>query len=370
MPFQPGDAAGRLDARCIIVALDEPGELTSAPLAEGALIDALHPPAFLPLLARVTTDTIMLDQLAAGVLTAESPVHRWTFDAAEREGLHVSFAADGEAIAGVATEDGLVQTARVGGFDVFNLPAGPAFSLCVYATNVMDDDHVPYTFSINRDLTRFDFGAPVTGSFDVDTRGAAILFEAATGRRVFVERRCCDPLGTLFAYMMLGPDGAVVSRVDSANEELGLGNALFELPTSGLHRVLVAPFEGRFADYELVVHWVPDNPPVECALGTVCSATIDDPGETVAYTFEAGAGTAITLAGLSSAGLDRVQVSLRGPADTVIAEHAVLYFDGSSFATRMFPLPLEGVYQLAFRVPLETDPLTGSFTFRVDELEE
>ncbi len=383
--LQPGSTAGLLDEDCIIVAQNRERELTSIPASEPELLGALQPPAQIALAGTPSILAAQLDQFQSGILTADSPVHVWELDTAEREGALVSFEAEGDVMVGLAVQDGVVQIGRSGGFAVANLSAVQAspsgrvsFAVYVYATDIASGEKRSYALTVVPDPTLFDFGEPVAGSFDIETRAAAVLFEAGVGQGVFVEKRCCgshepgEVDGDAYFFTLLGPGGAAVPRLSFLDGPAGSGNELFELQESGLHRLILTPLEGRFTDYQIVIHLVPQSEALPYEPGTEATVFIDQVGETVRYAFVSTGEQTVTIEGLtpgettpSADGLGLVVFSVYGPEGEIIVEKELLYSDGSSFATRTLALPSAGTYELVFSTMLDADPLTGSFTFRI-----
>lgn len=361
---------GVLNDACFIVAVNPTRGLVSIPVTEPRFYDALGSPAVIGLAGRLRVAPYGLGTLNAGVLTTESPVHAWTFDAPQRQGLDVAFSSEGSAYAGFATPGGSVQVGRPGGFAVANLTGEGSYALYSYGTELDRDGVVPYAFSVDLEAARFDYSQPVAGTFDVDSRAAAVLFEGQAGDRFFVERRCCDPFGELFRQHVFGPHGAVLSPLDTGGANGAVVDGTYELASSGLHRLILAPFAGLFAEYEVVIDRIPVNEITPYTLATVATVTLDDEGESVRFSFAALAGDDILLEGVSSDGMDPVLVTVIDPGGDVVVENARLFFDGSSFSTRTFDLPSAGIYEIIFRADLDTLPRVGSFSFRLGELAE
>ncbi|MBI4716923.1 MAG: hypothetical protein HY763_03895 [Planctomycetes bacterium] len=360
-----GDETGQADEGCLLLAVSDAEELASPPIAETQWFEALHPPVLLALTGRIAGRGLATGELAAGTLTRESPVHRWSLPGADRQGIEVAFHADGAALAGLAV-DGTVQLARDGGFRVANLPGGSGTSIYICATQVTPETNIVYELGTTLTAERFDFGAAVSGSFDVHTRAAAVLFEAAARDRVIVERRCCDDGAGSFALAVLGPGGAAPAAGLGAGDAPGLRSGAFEVAAGGLYRVVLSPLPGEFADYEIAVRRSAAAPPVPYQPGTEATAAFDEPGASAAFAFAAAAGQVLTLHGVSAVDLDRVAFVITGPDGVAVAPEGLLYFDGSSFAERILTAPLDGAYELVFRVPLEAETTTGSAIIRVD----
>jgi hypothetical protein len=365
-PFDLGDPNGRPNEDCLIVAMNPARQWTSVPIAETRFVDSLRGSGWLALTTRVEDRAFPAGEFESGTLTADSPVHVWTFHAPQRQALRAAFAADAPALAGVATAGGANTIARRGGFDIVNLSNEESFAFYVFAADIDADEEVPYAFSITANPTLFDFGSPVEGAFDVATRAAAILFDAQAGQRVAVEKSCCDPGGTMFSYALLGPDGSPAARADFENQAPGTGNEAFDLSQTGLYRLVVTPFEGEFPEYTMIVHLAPSTQVSPYPLGTEALAVLDDIGEAVTYSFIAGAGQTAAIEGLATDGPTPVLVSITGPDGAKVVEGEALYFDGSSFAMRTHVLPLDGTYRISFAAGLNADSSAlGSFTFRV-----
>ncbi|MFH1109145.1 MAG: hypothetical protein V1790_08135 [Planctomycetota bacterium] len=363
--FDLGESNGRLHEECLIVAMNPSLQLTSIPVAETKLVEALRSSGWLALTAGIETRALPPGQFESGTLTADAPVHLWTLHAPQRQGLRAAFAADGPALAGLSTPDGAVAVARRGGFDVVNLTNEESFAFEVYAADIDADEKVPYAFSMTPNPTLLDFGSPIEGAFDVATQAAVILFDGRQGQRVAVERPCCDPGGTMFSYALLAPDGSTAPRADFQAQAPGTGDEAFDLQQTGIYRLLVTPFEGEFPAYTMVVHLAPTTQVSPYPLGTEATAVIDQIGEAITYTFVAGAGQTATIEGLSTGGPTPVLVTITGPDGAKVVESEPLYFDGSSFATRAHVLPADGTYTISFSAGLSADSSLGSFTFRV-----
>ncbi len=359
-----GESSGRLHDECAVVATDEDRGLSSVPFRETQLFSAIRPPYQLALAGRLADRTLPEGEPQSGTLSEDSPVHRWAVTVEARHGWHAAFESDGPALAGLAV-GGVVQLARDGGFEVVNLADVESFSYLVLGTDLRGGGTATYALSGTTMESLFDFAGPVGGSFDVNTRAAAVLFDGSAGDRVVVERPCCDPSGTLFAYSLLEPDGAPATRVDFVRETPGAGDEAFELSQGGLHRVAVSPLTGQFADYEIVVSRASAGEARPIDPGTDTTVVLDEVGATAAYTFVGGAGQIAVIEGLEATGIGQVVYTLIGPDGIAVGRSKPLYFDGSSFATREEALPTEGTYRLIFSSRLSGDALVGTFTFRV-----
>ncbi len=361
---QLGDATGTLDGDCIVLVADRELGLAAAPVSEKVLMDELRPPAVWGLAREMTFESLALGRPGAGTLSDDAPVAAWGFTAADAQSLQVSFSGGIGTLAGLAAEDGVIQMSRDGGFDVVNLGSGGSFELRVFSTAAGVAS--PYTFSVDSPADEFAVGSPVVGAFDVDNRAAALMFEGDAGEQILVEKRCCDPFGIEFTYGLLGPDGVSLSPRDYSEEDPGIGNELYELSATGLHRVVLAPFEGRFPDYEMLIHRVPVNEPVACALDTETTGVFDDIGERLVFTFTtAGNHDIILLEGVSATGPTPLLYSLTASDGTTLDSDELLYFNGSSYATRDLGVVAEGTYTLEFRALLDAEVPLGSFVFRL-----
>jgi len=359
-----GEASGRLHEECAVVAIDEKRGLGSVPFRETQLFSTMRPPYQLALAGHIAERALPEAEPQSGTLTENSPVHRWTLKVEARHGFHAAFESDGAALAGLAGA-GAVQLARDGGFEVVNLSDAESFSYLVLGTDLRGGGTATYALSGTAMDGLFDFAGPVSGAFDVNTRAAAILFDGSAGDRVVVERKCCDPSGALFAFSLLEPDGAAATRVDFVQETPGTGDEAFELSQDGLHRVVLSPFAGQFADYELVISRAAAAKAKPIDPGTDTTVALDEVGATAAYTFVGGAGQIAVIEGVASSGVSQIEYTLIGPDGSTLSTGKTLYFDGSSFATREEALPTEGTYRLIFSLRLNGDTLVGTFTFRL-----
>ena len=351
----------------MIVALDPARALCSLPVRESTFAEDLEQrgaPVIIGLTRAVAQGTLTMGVPVAGELTSEAPLHVWRFDARAREGVHADFAALGQAVAGLATSDDLVQAAGYSGFDVANLTDGGALAVHVLAPATEGAAPVPYQLAVSLRDELFDYDEPVTGSFDVTTRVAAVLFEADAGERIYIEKATSGP----YTYQLLGPDGAFVTRSDYQNAVAGQGSETFDITMAGLHRVIVTPDAGRFGLYDLTIHRVASLTPQVYLPGTVATGVIDQVGQVSRFTFAVEDDYRAALVGISATEIDPAYFTLAGPEGAGVLEEGLLYFDGSTFATRTLELLPAGAYELAFRAPFEAVSLTGSFSFRLDLL--
>lgn len=361
------DASDAYAEASMIVALDPTRALCSLPVPESTFAEELDrrgAPVIIGLTRIVAQGTLTMGIPVAGELTSEAPLHVWRFDARAREGVHADFAALGQAVAGLATADDLVQAAGYSGFDVANLTGGGALAVHVLAPTSANRAPVPYQLAVSPREGLFDFDTPVTGTFDVTTRVAAVLFEAQAGERIYIEKATAGA----YSYQLLGPDGALVTRTDYQDAVAGQGSEAFDLDLTGLHRVIVTPAPGAFGLYDLTIHRVPPLLPQVYAPGFVATGVIDQVGQVARYTFTLEEDYRAALVGVSAVGLDPAYFTLSGPDGAGVLDEGLLYFDGSTFATRGWDRMPAGVYGLAFRAPFDGVSLTGSFTFRVDLL--
>ncbi len=362
--LRPGEASGRLLAECALVAIDEQRGLAGVPIWETELFASVQPPLLMTLDGLLAERSLSDRELRSGTLSEDSPVHRWSVTVEARHGWHAAFESNGPALAGLMT-GGAIQIARDGGFDVFNLSDVESFSCIVLGMDLHGGDSSTYELSGTVMEPLIDFAGTIDGSFDVNTRAAAILFDGTVGDRIVVERPCCDPSGTLFTHALLEPDGAAATRVDFEHQTPGTGDEAFELAQDGLHRVVISPFPGQFAEYQFTIGRASagDPKPVDLATDTVVS--LDQVGAIAVYTFVGGAGQIAVIEGIGASGFHQVVYTLIGPDGNAVSQGKSLYFDGSSFALREETLPLEGSYRLVFSSRFSGDALVGTFTFRV-----
>lgn len=352
---------------CWVVGTDESLLLASVPVRSTTMAGGAHAPLRILLDRELTAEGLVNNAPAAGTLTQDIPVQIWKFSLSERQGVHVAFNASGTAMAGISVEQNVAQAAGTAGVFVTNAPGGVSNAVQVLLT---DDKDVPYQLSVTPDGQLFDFGEPVFGSFDVQTRTAAILLDAQAGERIFVERRCCDADGQLYTFTLIGPNGAQVPRLDFEETTPGAGSELFDAHVSGLHRVVIQPLPGKFADYEIAVHKLAVSDAATYVIGETKTGTIDQVGESLFYTLEVDEATTLTLLGVGSFNLDPMLFALVAPDGTVLIENQTIFFDGSSFSSRTLELPEGGMYTIEFRAQLDQSPGTGTFSFRIfDPLE-
>jgi hypothetical protein len=368
LPLSDPAANGEEREECVLVGIDAGRGLCSQPIEEGAFLAALTPPMVIGLDRTLTTRSLTQGTPVAGTLAADTPWHVWRFDGREREGVQVDFATAGAARAGLATEDGLLRISSPGGFEVANLTGGESFAVHVYSTvPLVAEQEIDYQLSLTRTQDLFDFGSSVLGSFDVMTRAAAVLFDAEAGERVFLENRCCGDQPGAYEYRLLGPFGGALPEVAYDLAGVGQGSTLYEVLTTGTHRVALQPLPGSFSDYEIVVHRVEVAPALPYELGTEVAVNINQIGAAAAYEFAVTEATEATLQGRSAVGLDPMIFSVASATTgELVVPDTLLYFDGSSFATRSFFLPDADSYLLSWRVPLDAQQLTGSFTFQLN----
>ena len=361
------DASDAYAEASMIVALNPTRALCSLPVPESTFAEDLEQrgaPVIIGLTRAVAQRTLTMGVPVAGELTAEAPLHVWRFDARAREGVHADFAALGQAVAGLATADDLVQAAGYSGFDVANLTDGGALAVHVLAPAADGAAPVPYQLAVSLRDELFDYDEPVTGSFDVTTRVAAVLFEADAGERIYIEKAATGP----YTYQLLGPDGAFVTRTDYQDAVAGQGSETFDISMTGLHRVIVTPDAGEFGLYDLTIHRVEPVTPQVYLPGTVATGVIAQVGQVARYTFAVEDDYRAALVGVSATGIDPAYFTLVGPDGAGVLEEGLLYFDGSTFAARTLELLPVGAYELAFRAPFEASSLTGSVSFRLDLL--
>jgi len=371
LPVQKATATRENDRSCFVVALDPERGLCSAPIRQTELAGSSPSwavPVVLGVTQVVTVGGLRLGQPVAGTLTAESPVHIWRFDGLARQGLHAEFAAGGAALAGLAADADLPLLAARSAFDTANLADGGARSVHVYATDVSAATEVSYQLAVTAAAGRSDFETPITGTFDVTTRAAAVLFEAAALDRVLVEKPLDGQARDLFSYVVLGPEGTALVRNEYDDFVVGQGSEVYSIVRGGMHRVVATPGAGQFGTFELRLHRLPAIVPLSYALGTTTTGAIERTGQVIAYTVEvpSSAGGVIVVRGLTTEGPDPVLFSVAAADGAAVATDVALYFDGSSFARREVELPGPGMYTLTWRVPLNSAPLTGRFTFVVD----
>jgi len=256
-----------------------------------------------------------------------------------------------------------VRVARRGGFSALNLPGGESMGLYVWGGGLESDGDVPYDFLISATPELFDFGSPVSGSFDVLNRAEAILIDVPSARRVLIERTCCDSFGAAWSFTLRGPSGAAIPPADFRDATPGRGSEAFDLIEPGRYSLSIVPEAGSFGDYGVVIHDVPVNLPVAYTPGTIADAAIDDRGERLVYRFAGREGEVATLEGLSSVELGPLLVAVTTAEGEVVLQETLLFFDGSSFSSRVMVLPQAGDYLLSFRAPLDAGPMTGTFRF-------
>ncbi|RJP36299.1 MAG: hypothetical protein C4547_07605 [Phycisphaerales bacterium] len=348
---------------CVFVAMDAGNERVSRPILQSSLLAGTSMPITLALDRRLTRASYVDGTPVAGELDPESPVHVWSFDALERDGVDVAFVSDGAAAIGVTTGASPPHILRRGGFHVSNLPGDGSRALHVIALE--PDRKLPYAFTAALDAPRFEFGQPVRGTFDIMRRAEVVLFQAEAGDRVTVERTCCDNGRPNAAFSVFDPVGVQLTPIDANQPEPGTGAESFLIESPGVHRVLLSAAEGAFGDYELVVRRAAVEPPRKVPFDETIQAEFAHPGAAAVFAFTGAAGQRIAIEGVSTTGPEAVAVTVIAPDGTRILQSTLLYFDDSSFARRTFDLPADGVYTLSLTVPLLADMQTGSVEFRL-----
>ena len=348
---------------CKIIAIDEFRGLTSLPVPEIAAVRDAGAFATAALDRTIRFFDTRLQRIESEVLTADSPVHVWRFDGPQRAGVAVSFDARGDALAGIAAGDGIVRVARRGGFSALNLPGGESMGLYVWGGGLESGGDVPYDFSMSATPELFDFGAPVSGTFDVFHRVEAILIDVPLARRVLIERTCCESFSAAWSFTLRGPSGAAIPPADFRDAPPRRGSEAFDLIEPGRYSLSIVPEAGSFGDYAVVIHDVPVNAPIDYTPGTVADAVLNDRGERLVYRFAGREGEVATLEGLSSVELGPLLVTMTTADGEVVLQETLLFFDGSSFSSRIMVLPRAGDYLLSFRAPLDAGPMTGTFRF-------
>ena len=370
-PLSLGELNSDASADCVVLALDTQRDICSAAVSEADFLDRLSPPLMIALDRSITRRRLDWQTPVFDAVDDESPVHFWTFETPVRRGIEVTFVPEGRALATLATSDGLAQVARVGGFHLSNLSSGGPTAIQIIgidtpgSKSVGVDGSVPYAFTARAADPRLDFGEPITGSFDLLHRAESILFDAAAGQRIFVERVCCDRGQATSTFAMVDPEGNVVSPVLGSLSEPGVGDEIFDISSTGLHRVVLVPSDGAFVDYEIIIRNVATQAPINYELDTIASVVFTEPGQAVSYQFDAIPAATLRLEGLTSVNVDPVVVSVVDPEGVAIVSNALLYFDQSSFSRMRFETDIEGQYLLTFHVPLDGVARTGSMTFRL-----
>ena len=370
LTWTPADAGGASsgagdDELCLLLALDRDRGLCSRPVRESAFADQLAAhgaPVLISLDRALNSRSLQPGEPVADTLTADAPVHVWRFDGRARQGVDVEFASLGEALVGLARDDGPVLVADYYGLQLANLAGGGVWSVYILARDLAADAPQPYQLAATLDAGNTDFAQPITGSFDVGRRVAAVLVEPAAGESLFVEKALTDA----FRYELRSPAGELVPRADYEHSELGHGSELFHAGAAGLYRLILTPLPSAFGPYRVTVHRVADAAPVAYPLGTDQTVTVTAPGSAQRFAIELASPGVATLTGTTSVSLEAVGYTLVGPGGEVLVADDLLYFDGSSFARRTLVLPEAGVYELTWQVPLESASLTGAFTFRMD----
>ena len=250
-----------------------------------------------------------------------------------------------------------------GGFSALNLPGGESMGLYVWGGGLESAGDVPYAFSMAATPELFDFGSPVSGTFDVLNRAEAILIEVPIARRVLVERTCCESFGAAWSFTLRGPSGAAVPPADFREAIPGRGSEAFDLNEPGRYSLSIVPEVGSFGDYGVVIHDVPVNVPQEYTPGIVEDGVLDNRGERLVYRFTGREGEVATLEGISSVELGPLLVAVTTEGGEVVLPETLLFFDGSSFSSRVVVLPRAGDYLISFRAPLDAGPMTGTFRF-------
>jgi hypothetical protein len=362
--FIPWEVAGAEQAgACLYVAVDALARRTAAPRSVEDGSASPRPPAWIALDRELVLRSVQVGALTSDVLTAESPVHVWAFDAPQRSGVNVIFDAAGGAVAGVGSADGVLYAAGRGGMRVSNLPGDAGTALYVLSTFAGDANDDAYGFSAEPSGELFDFGVPVHGRFDVIYRAHAILMQGEAGERVFVERRCCASSAGDWSYRVFDAAGEELTPLEAGPSAPGSGSALFEFHSSGVHRVVAVPQPGTFPEYELALHRVSEPIPVPYSLGTSVTAALDAYGQTAVYSFDALAGDELVIEGIAATGMERVRVDVIGPLEEVLLSGVHLYFDGSSFARRTFRPISTGLHTISLRASVDGETLTGTVTF-------
>jgi len=355
---------------CAIVALDREAGRSSDVILESTLLGTDRTPIPLVLTRTVTTRTARMGELHSGVITRESPVQEWIVEGENRAAVRVTFSSVGGSWAGMAGADGVTILARGGGFEAVNLDREGGLIFQALAADLLRDEVSTYEFEISASESLVDLGQPLLGSFDAGVRAAAAVFRAEAGDRIILQRLCCDPSGELFAQEVRGPEGAVLIREGGGSSSALVGGTAFEAVHSGVHRLLLTPFPGRFADYELVIHVAPTEQATPIALGLEVVGELDEVGERALYRFAAGANQRVTVEGLTAEGLESAQVTLTGPEGEIVGAGESLYFDGSTFSRRDYVVPSDGTYSLSFTASANRPEAVGGITFRVTAIGE
>ncbi len=348
---------------CIFVAVDDANDRVSEPIAQSALLAGTSIPITLALDRQLTRAAYVNGQPVAGALDPLSPVHVWSFDALERDGLDVAFVADGAAAIALSTSAAPPHILRRGGFHASNLPGDGSRSLHVMSLG--EGGSVPYAFTGSIDEPRFEFGQPVRGTFDIMRRAEVVLFQAAVGDRVTVERSCCDNGRPNATFSVYDPVGARLTPIDANQPEPGTGAESYLIESPGLHRVVLAAVDGEFGEYELVVRRTALEPPAEIVLGETVTAEFAHPGAAAVFVFSGEASQRLAIESVATTGPEAVAVTVIAPDGSRILQSTLLYFDGSSFSRRTFDLPADGVYTLSLSVPLLVAVQTGTADVRL-----
>ena len=366
--LQPGDDSGKLQEACFVAALQTDSDLASVPSYETDWIERGQIPPTLPLDRHVQREPLSVTDLHAGVLTSETPIHMWTLDIPLRRGAQIAYDATGDAIVALTTDTGVMQLAWRGGFDVINMTNRSSLALQTWRLESGDEVEVPYTLSATTTDTLHDFGSAIVGSFDVHTRAAVVLLEGSASERILLQRSCCDVGSAGFDQRLVGPEGQRVPVVGVGDEDENGQSELYELPADGMYRVVLHAMEGQFADWEVSVHRVPTNDPIRIELDQAVTAEFDDPGEVAVFTFDIATAQAGTITGIASLGVDPVAISLLSPDGTILADDEPLFFDGSSFSTRVLSFPEPGTYELSVHTPTDAATKLGTATFRIEAI--
>lgn len=357
--FRPRTSAGE----SFIWAFDPATDECSLPTPLDDFLTTSMPPLELTLDRRMQPGELFADSPAAASVTAEAPVHSWTFSAPSRQGAEVSFVGDSSLLLGMALSDGLPLTALPAGFHISNLPQGGPYRLQVIGADVPEAAAIDYRIQVDPDETLFSFGEPVRGSFDLFRRAEVIFFEGQAGEGLTVNLRCC---GAGLAYGVFDPSGRQLQGAAQPGAQGNLGATFHELIETGLHRVILTPDEGVFADYEIVLTSLPPREPMDYVPGTEVTLDFDATGRGLVLRFPGEEGKVADFLGLSAEGLDRLVLHVETQAGAIVVDQAVVYFDGTSFSHVRFTLPADDDYLMTLSPAAQGQPATGRATVRMD----
>ncbi len=360
--FRPRTSAGE----SFIWAFDPATGECSLPTRLDDFVTTSRPPLELTLDRRMQPGELFADSPASASVTAEAPVHSWTFSAPSRQGAEVSFAGDSSLLVGIAMSDGLPLTALPAGFHISNLPQGGPYRLQVIGTDLAEAAVIDYRIQVDPDETLFSFGESVRGSFNLFRRAEVIFFEGQAGERLTVDLRCCGASGAELAYGVFDASGRLLDGAVQPGAQGFLGARFFELTETGLYRVILTPGEDVFSNYEIVLTSLPPWDPSDYVPGTDVTLDLDEIGAVGVLRFSGEQGEIADFQGLSAEGLDRLVLHVETAAGAIVVDQAVVYFDGTSFSHVRFTLPADGDYLMTLSPSAGGQPATGRATVRMD----